>query len=103
MYPPAAMYSAPMGSATPAYPVPAYPAGEMTFQNPYSLYSAGGAPSGAPSHVPQAAIPSSRPAGLEGLVAAQRAKASRINADVHEGFRDLEVLLSCCLSCACTH
>lgn len=66
-------------------------------QNPYALYTAGESyssvqPAMGPG-APPAPVHSSRPAGMEGLVAAQRAKASRIGADVKAGFRDLQVQL----------
>lgn len=91
LYPPAATASAP----------PAYPEPDMSsFQNPYAQFNSGGSYGAVQqaSAVPQSPMQSSRPAGMEGLVAAQRAKASRIGADLKAGFRDLQVKSTCILS-----
>jgi hypothetical protein len=84
-----ALHSHPvLGSST--EPSGAYPEPDMTVQNPYALYTGN---SSTPSPIRYAAAQGSRPAGMEGLVAAQRAKASRIGADVRAGFKDLQVEL----------
>lgn len=66
-----------------------YPEPDMTMQNPYALYTGNQSSGGSPLR-PVAAV-SSRPAGMEGLVAVRRAQASRIGADVQAGFKDLQV------------
>lgn len=97
----------PSAPTRPAYPVPVFPAPDMTsVHNPYALYTAGesyGSVQPAAPVVHAAPVPSTRPAGMEGLVAAQRAKASRIGADLKAGFQDLQVQLPhtfhWCVSC----
>lgn len=88
-------------SAAPTYPPaatahPTPPASDpnmASFHNPYALYTSGGSYSSVQPSAPAVPVQSSRPAGMEGLMAAQRAKASRIGADLKAGFRDLQVPL----------